>query len=82
MINTFTAACECPKCGTVAVHLMREPNPSPPERVCAPRNSTMFAWGGPDNTVLNITDDGFDRWDERPYKIVRTCQCGAEWGQR
>lgn len=87
----FTAVTACPKCGTVAVHGLRAVNPEPPTPIVKyarsaldefaalllVQRSTEADWFG--------KNDGFTRWDERPFEVARICvgdECGFEWGQR
>lgn len=81
MTDTFTAITHCPRCNTIAVHPLREPNPDPPKQIHPPDTTQIIAWGG--QVIVDENDDGLDRWDERPYEIIRTCaRCGHEWGQQ
>lgn len=80
----FTAGAMCPHCHACDVHPMRVPNPAAP-RLVQPSDGTVhqvLRFGG--GVVREWVDpDIYDRWDERPYDVIRTCtSCGYEWGQR
>lgn len=82
MTDTFTAAAMCPTCGMVAVHGMRQPNSEPPKQIHEPETEELWVWGEY-KPIAVYQNDGLDRWDERPYEIIRTCnRCGKEWGQQ
>lgn len=76
----FAAGAVCPHCSACDVHPIREPSAEPPKRPTTPffgtnLATTRFAAGG--------GVEQYDRWDERPFEVVRTCSsCGWEWGQR
>ena len=80
----FTAGAVCPHCGYCDVHLMRVPNPEPPRLISAGKDrEEIIVWAGQSVQVIDTPPDLYDRWDERPFEVVRTCtSCGYEWGQR
>lgn len=72
----FTAGTVCPWCGVGDVHHLRSPNREEPELL-----DVIEARDAAGRVVLR--DEQFDRWDERPFTIVRTCtSCSYSWGQR
>ena len=82
--DEFVVYCVCPRCATGDVHNLRESNPDPPRLVRASDGETeqIVNWSGERIRQVFIQPDLYDRWDERPYDVVRTCNsCGYEWGQ-
>lgn len=80
----FEAYTYCPHCGKAAVHGIRPArhgiSEDDMERALdrlqsSLRRSTYIVWGEPSPPELNL-------WDEVNFEVVRTCGCGAEWGQR
>ena len=82
--DEFVAYCVCPRCASGDVHPIREANPDPPRLVRASNGETedLVVWSGERVQQVLIQPDLYDRWDERPYEVVRTCSsCDYEWGQ-
>ena len=81
---SFTAVAMCPSCKACDVHPMRAPNPEPPRVIHEGTGDVDILRNGLGQIVRTIVDgDEHDRWDERPFDVVRACnQCGREWGQR
>lgn len=77
----FTAGAMCPHCHVCDVHPMRVPNPAAPRIVRLSSGIRLEMFGG--GAVREWVDpDVYDRWDERPFDVVRTCNgCGYEFGQ-
>lgn len=76
----FRAHTDCPACGAYTAHPIRPPRPEAPRTIGTGNEVTLSTANGPAHTYI---DSHPDRWDERPYEIVRTCHdpdCGWEWG--
>lgn len=75
MSDRFEATCTCPRCGLVATHHLRAPNPA--------NDGSDFRIKRDDGEVTTIRLWGTVRLDERKYETIRTCNgCGHKWGQK
>ena len=75
MTDRFEATCACPRCGLVATHTLRAPNPK--------NDGPDFRIKHADGEITTIHLWGTTRLDERQYEAIRTCsECGNTWGQR
>lgn len=71
----FEAYTDCPKCGHMDHHGLREPLPKPK------RGPVRVVQVG-DREVEIVRADGMSGPDESMYEVIRTCTgCGHEWGQ-
>lgn len=65
----FEANTDCPTCGAIAVHRMREP------REASKYKQRLM--------TIELGLQHAKRYDELVYEVIRICaQCGQEWGQR
>lgn len=67
----------CPFCGKQAVHSIRAAQPLPDEYW-----NRRFPFGLTGLYGLHRQPPKLERHEEAKFEIVRTCNCGAEWGQR
>ena len=74
VVERFEAWCECPSCGRLDCHLIREASDYEPQVVSSFEVAT---WGELKPRRIDL----FDRTDERGFEVVRMCKCGREWGQ-
>lgn len=65
----FEANTDCPTCGAIAVHRMREP------RIASKYKQRLM--------TIELGVHHAKRYNELVYEVIRICaQCGQEWGQR
>lgn len=74
--DQFEAITDCPRCGQIAVHHMRPPDPIAGQEY-EPEYARIFDFHGPVRTIEISTPP----LREADYEIIRTCKCGNEWGQ-
>lgn len=83
----FEAISECPRCGVIAYHWMKEPNRPPiPEII---DETAVFDWSGEilkkttDKTYPAGTKQEDIDWNTGNCKVVRTCKnCDHGWGEK
>lgn len=80
--SDFVARCMCANCRKVDVHFMRAPNPDPPKiSYHGTGEVTEIRDASGRVAARHVDGDVYDRWDERPYEVVRVCRnCGFTWG--
>ena len=79
--GVYSPGTVCPHCHVCDVHPMRVPNPAAP-RIVRPSSGIRLEMFGGGAVREWVDPDIYDRWDERPFDVIRTCtSCGYEFGQ-
>lgn len=77
MIEQFTAAAMCPRCGAVDVFPWREPQPAPRGDEPVARVQRRIA-----AVVQSMCYTDKPYFDPDDAVVIRQCRCGHEWAQQ
>lgn len=83
-LRRFEAYSECPKCGRLDHHLLREPNPAPTEaemQEWEQRREFVEIRTFGSHAVRRDEVGPPPPVDESQFEVIRICKCGNEFGQ-